>query len=38
MPGPMEGIRVVELWFGVAGPSVVGVLADWRRLGVPLPR
>lgn len=29
MPGPMEGIRVVELGFWVAGPSVGGVLADW---------
>jgi len=29
MPGPMEGIRVVELGFWVAGPSVSGVLADW---------
>ncbi len=29
MPGPLEGIRVVELGFWVAGPSVGGVLADW---------
>ncbi|HYY04989.1 MAG TPA: CoA transferase, partial [Candidatus Limnocylindria bacterium] len=29
MPGPMEGIRVVELGFWVAGPSAGGVLADW---------
>jgi crotonobetainyl-CoA:carnitine CoA-transferase CaiB-like acyl-CoA transferase len=29
MPGPMDGIRVVELGFWVAGPSVGGVLADW---------
>jgi len=29
MAGPMEGIRVVELGFWVAGPSVGGVLADW---------
>jgi crotonobetainyl-CoA:carnitine CoA-transferase CaiB-like acyl-CoA transferase len=29
MPGPMEGIRVVELGFWVAGPSAAGVLADW---------
>ncbi len=28
MPGPMEGIRAVELVFLVAGPSVGGVLAD----------
>jgi crotonobetainyl-CoA:carnitine CoA-transferase CaiB-like acyl-CoA transferase len=29
MPGPLEGTRVVELGFWVAGPSVGGVLADW---------
>jgi len=29
MPGPMEGIRVVELGFWVAGPSAGAVLADW---------
>jgi crotonobetainyl-CoA:carnitine CoA-transferase CaiB-like acyl-CoA transferase len=29
MAGPMEGIRVVELAFWVAGPSAAGVLADW---------
>ncbi len=29
MPGPMDGIRVVELGFWVAGPSTGGVLADW---------
>jgi crotonobetainyl-CoA:carnitine CoA-transferase CaiB-like acyl-CoA transferase len=29
MAGPMEGVRVVELGFWVAGPSVGGVLADW---------
>jgi crotonobetainyl-CoA:carnitine CoA-transferase CaiB-like acyl-CoA transferase len=29
MAGPMEGVRVVELGFWVAGPSVAGVLADW---------
>ncbi len=29
MPGPMEGVRVVELGFWVAGPSAGGVLADW---------
>ncbi len=27
--GPMDGIRVVELAFWVAGPSAAGVLADW---------
>ena len=29
MPGPMSGVRVVELGFWVAGPSASGVLADW---------
>ncbi len=29
MAGPMEGVRVVELGFWVAGPSVGGILADW---------
>jgi crotonobetainyl-CoA:carnitine CoA-transferase CaiB-like acyl-CoA transferase len=29
MPGPMEGVRVVELGFWVAGPSTGGILADW---------
>jgi crotonobetainyl-CoA:carnitine CoA-transferase CaiB-like acyl-CoA transferase len=29
MPGPMDGVRVVELGFWVAGPSAAGVLADW---------
>jgi crotonobetainyl-CoA:carnitine CoA-transferase CaiB-like acyl-CoA transferase len=29
MAGPLEGIRVVELGFWVAGPSVGGILADW---------
>jgi crotonobetainyl-CoA:carnitine CoA-transferase CaiB-like acyl-CoA transferase len=29
MTGPMEGIRVVELGFWVAGPSCAGILADW---------
>jgi crotonobetainyl-CoA:carnitine CoA-transferase CaiB-like acyl-CoA transferase len=29
MPGPCEGIRVVELAVWVAGPSAAGVLADW---------
>jgi crotonobetainyl-CoA:carnitine CoA-transferase CaiB-like acyl-CoA transferase len=27
--GPLEGLRVVELGFWVAGPSAGGVLADW---------
>src|SRR5713226_5781152 len=29
MPGPMEGVTVVELGFWVAGPSAAGILADW---------
>jgi crotonobetainyl-CoA:carnitine CoA-transferase CaiB-like acyl-CoA transferase len=29
MPGPLEGIRVVEVGVWVAGPSAGGVLADW---------
>jgi len=29
MPGPMTGVRVVELGVWVAGPSAAGVLADW---------
>jgi len=29
MPGPLVGIRVVELGLWVAGPSAGGVLADW---------
>ena len=29
MAGPMDGIRVVELGFWVAGPSCGGILADW---------
>ncbi len=29
MPGPMEGIKVAELGFWVAGPSCAAVLADW---------
>jgi crotonobetainyl-CoA:carnitine CoA-transferase CaiB-like acyl-CoA transferase len=29
MPGPLEGIRVVELGLWVAGPSAGAILADW---------
>jgi len=29
MPGPLEGVRVVELGVWVAGPAAAGVLADW---------
>lgn len=29
MTGPLEGIKVVELGFWVAGPATGGILADW---------
>src|SRR5437588_6358428 len=29
MPGPMEGVRVVEVGMWVAGPSASAVLGDW---------
>src|SRR6516165_239642 len=29
MPGPVEGIRVVELGVWVAAPAAGGILADW---------
>src|SRR3954469_2247368 len=29
MPGPMEGIRVVEVGLWVAGPAASAVLGDW---------
>lgn len=29
MAGPMDGIRVAELAFWVAGPAASGILADW---------
>ena len=29
MPGPMEGVKVVEIGVWVAGPAAGGVLADW---------
>src|SRR4051794_12668597 len=29
MPGPLEGVRVVELGVWVAGPAAGGILADW---------
>jgi crotonobetainyl-CoA:carnitine CoA-transferase CaiB-like acyl-CoA transferase len=29
MAGPLDGIRVVEIGFWVAGPASAGILADW---------
>ena len=29
MPGPMDGVRVVEIGVWVAGPAAGGILADW---------
>lgn len=29
MPGPLSGVRVIELGVWVAGPACAGVLADW---------
>ena len=29
MPGPLEGVKVVELGMWVAGPACAGILADW---------
>jgi len=29
MAGPLEGIRIVELGFWVAGPATSGILGDW---------
>src|SRR5690348_16148518 len=29
MPGPMQGVRIVELAVWVAGPATSGILADW---------
>ncbi|MEX1102832.1 MAG: CoA transferase, partial [Dehalococcoidia bacterium] len=29
MPGPLEGVKVVEMGVWVAGPSCAGILADW---------
>ena len=29
MPGPMEGVKVVELGVWVAGPAAGGILGDW---------
>ncbi|MEM7408727.1 MAG: CoA transferase [Myxococcota bacterium] len=29
MPGPMDGVKVVEMGVWVAGPAAGGVLADW---------
>ena len=29
MGGPLEGVRVIDLGFWVAGPAAAGILADW---------
>jgi len=29
VPGPMEGVKVVEMGVWVAGPAAAGILADW---------
>ena len=29
MAGPLDGIRVVEIGFWVAGPAAAGIMADW---------
>ncbi len=29
MAGPLEGVRVIEMGFWVAGPSTAAILADW---------
>ncbi len=29
MPGPLAGVRVLELGFWVAGPAAAGIMADW---------
>jgi len=29
MPGPLDGIKIVELGVWVAGPAAGGILADW---------
>src|SRR5919205_4692559 len=29
MPGPLDGVKVVELGVWVAGPAAGGILADW---------
>ena len=29
MPGPLEGIKVVEMGVWVAGPSAAAMLCDW---------
>jgi crotonobetainyl-CoA:carnitine CoA-transferase CaiB-like acyl-CoA transferase len=29
MPGPLDGVKVVELGVWVAGPAAAGILADW---------
>ncbi len=29
MAGPLEGVRVIDMGFWVAGPAAAGILADW---------
>ena len=29
MAGPLEGVRVIDIGFWVAGPAAAGILADW---------
>src|SRR5215468_2936687 len=29
MPGPMEGVKVVEVGLWVAGPAAAAILGDW---------
>src|SRR4029450_4017588 len=36
MPGPMEGVRVVELGQWVAGPAAAAVLGDWGADGLKI--
>ncbi|MGZ0220301.1 MAG: CoA transferase, partial [Acidimicrobiales bacterium] len=29
MPGPLDGVKVVEIGVWIAGPAAAGILADW---------